>query len=431
MNLTTLVRVVNDTDLGCGYVAFDRNEKTAHVFENDDRATVEKAAQVYAQQSLSFYIPSEYDRFITLGPRQKEEGPWTGAVILLPKDCSEKWTDLHSPIYTGCSKVAEAVEFLKTKAEKDNIPCIPYFFGMPSRQEGESKLAEVGFSRSVKKQESPEDAWGRIDDQNSTIYSYLYALDFGNADPRKKFEMLYALMWKAVTSIAAPRVIRELNAPNRIYDPTLYTDIADLLNEISLGRAWGKIGPTLTGIPSSKNWPIDRIQDYFKNPAKGPQKLDLRNAGMHTLPPELFKLDVHELILDGNSIVSVGREINRWENLTKLSLENCNVKQVNFGGITPISELNLARNNLIEIPPSLKYLADLKILDLSDNPIVAAPKERFYEFVSKQLEVFDGEGTRFAELSKNTPKMKMLEQFRGFDLNEKKVNQADREPDVN
>ena len=76
---------------------------------------------------------------------------------------------------------------------------------------------------------------------------------------------------------------------------------------------------------------------------------------LQSLPPTLFFLRLKVLLLGGNKIASIPREIRQ--------LENC------------LLELDLSYNSLVELPSDITLLKSLKILNLSHNELIDLPQD--------------------------------------------------------
>uniref|UniRef100_A0AC34GXB5 Calponin-homology (CH) domain-containing protein n=1 Tax=Panagrolaimus sp. ES5 TaxID=591445 RepID=A0AC34GXB5_9BILA len=83
--------------------------------------------------------------------------------------------------------------------------------------------------------------------------------------------------------------------------------------------------------------------------------LDLSGNHIQSIPPTLFYLRLKVLLLGGNKITTIPREIRQ--------LENC------------LLELDLSYNCLIELPSDITLLKTLRVLNLSNNELIDLPQE--------------------------------------------------------
>jgi Leucine-rich repeat (LRR) protein len=83
--------------------------------------------------------------------------------------------------------------------------------------------------------------------------------------------------------------------------------------------------------------------------------LDLSGNHIQSIPPTLFYLRLKVLLLGGNKITTIPREIRQ--------LENC------------LLELDLSYNSLIELPSDVTLLKSLRVLNLSNNELIDLPQE--------------------------------------------------------
>uniref|UniRef100_A0A7E4W751 Calponin-homology (CH) domain-containing protein n=1 Tax=Panagrellus redivivus TaxID=6233 RepID=A0A7E4W751_PANRE len=81
--------------------------------------------------------------------------------------------------------------------------------------------------------------------------------------------------------------------------------------------------------------------------------LDLSGNQLHSLPQTLFFLRLQVLLLAGNRITTIPREIRQ--------LENC------------LHELDLSYNRLVELPSDIAFLKSLRVLNLSHNRLIDLP----------------------------------------------------------
>lgn len=105
--------------------------------------------------------------------------------------------------------------------------------------------------------------------------------------------------------------------------------------------------------------------------------LDLRGNQLKLLPSTLFFLRLKVLLLSGNQIESIPREIRQLENcLTELDISWNKLVEVpsDISLLKSLRVLNVSNNNITELPPEIGYM-QLRILDISENSLSIIPVE--------------------------------------------------------
>ncbi|KAE9555928.1 hypothetical protein FO519_000908 [Halicephalobus sp. NKZ332] len=105
--------------------------------------------------------------------------------------------------------------------------------------------------------------------------------------------------------------------------------------------------------------------------------LDLRGNQLKALPNTLFFLKLKVLLLSGNQIQSIPREIRQLENcLTELDVSWNKLTELpsDISLLKSLRVLNVANNKLTELPSEIGHM-QLRILDISENSLSAIPVE--------------------------------------------------------
>jgi Leucine-rich repeat (LRR) protein len=106
-------------------------------------------------------------------------------------------------------------------------------------------------------------------------------------------------------------------------------------------------------------------------------------------------IHLRELNLTGNKnsqlLAKVAHKIPQWQQLEKLDLSNCDLKQIpeEIGELINLRSLNLSENEFSELPHTFDYLANLKTLNLRGNKIHPKYINRLRELKPKLNIVID------------------------------------------
>lgn len=128
------------------------------------------------------------------------------------------------------------------------------------------------------------------------------------------------------------------------------------------------------------------------------RKIDLSNQGLKEIPSDIFRCKrLRKLILRGNSITSIPKEIDQLKGLTLLDLADNKIK--NFHA--PICKLQnlkiliLNRNNISRLPKQVQFLSNLKILGLANNKLKALSEEMIRMASLEELNISGNIFSRF------------------------------------
>lgn len=116
------------------------------------------------------------------------------------------------------------------------------------------------------------------------------------------------------------------------------------------------------------------LESAIKSP-KEVYKLDQMFKGLKEFPVQILEFtNIEDLVLRGNNIKSIPREIKALKNLKNLSLGQNPIQNVDtlFSSIKELNnleELDLEMTGIKSIPNSILELKKLKILFLWNNPI--------------------------------------------------------------
>ena len=120
---------------------------------------------------------------------------------------------------------------------------------------------------------------------------------------------------------------------------------------------------------------FDRLKRRLLWDVESLEILDLSSNKIEELPYKLFKsqTNLKTLKLSNNLLTKLSSDsLLGTEKLNHLMLDNNLLKEINdgvFSNFSRLSMLDLSNNNLVEIPKSLRFLKNLKSLDLSHNLI--------------------------------------------------------------
>lgn len=117
------------------------------------------------------------------------------------------------------------------------------------------------------------------------------------------------------------------------------------------------------------------IQKAAKDNAR---ELDLSDAGLEFLPPEIGQLNcLYELYLDNNQLTSLPTEIGQLNHLSLLYLSENKLTSLpsSIKNLFNLNELILTNNHLIYLPPEIGNLTNLRALYIDSNHLVDLPTE--------------------------------------------------------
>ena len=166
---------------------------------------------------------------------------------------------------------------------------------------------------------SIENTWNEIQPrllQNPTIAAYLKDLQLdlpsdqeGPFIPaREKFRMFYQAMSENLRA-QYPEEFGALRASERLLTPRLYEDMAQMLQDVSLERAWPEIRRALI---SASAMPLNLPAENAQVSAISAWLKDERNQAALGI--------LRELNLSSNNLLAIPSEIGKFTNLTSLNL---------------------------------------------------------------------------------------------------------------
>jgi Leucine-rich repeat (LRR) protein len=106
------------------------------------------------------------------------------------------------------------------------------------------------------------------------------------------------------------------------------------------------------------------------------QELDLSNANLWVLPPEIIQLtNLQTLRLDDNQLTSLPATFGRLTNLRLLNLRQNRLISlpITFGQLVHLRTLNLSHNRLTSLPSTFDQLINLEWLYLNHNQLTSLP----------------------------------------------------------
>lgn len=120
---------------------------------------------------------------------------------------------------------------------------------------------------------------------------------------------------------------------------------------------------------------------------KSLRQLYLKGCNLEKVPESVFAgLSLTHLDLSDNPGLTV-KVSGLSRTLQHLGLGNTQIQNFDFSCFQSLKFLNIARNSLLHVPPSLLNL-DLKVLDLRDNRLSTIPSDQAYTLASKLHTLF-------------------------------------------
>jgi Leucine-rich repeat (LRR) protein len=163
--------------------------------------------------------------------------------------------------------------------------------------------------------------------------------------------------------------------------------VAGILNGCFPGTA--SENDSLTpAIPYCKTWECDSMvvralldgngqpdEPIYKG--AGARMVWLSLSGIHTVPPEIGRLDELEYLVLSGDFPEVPISMGQLRSLKELELESAELADIGdwLGNLTYLESLTLYSTSLTKLPNSAAKLKDLRRLDLTDNLMDSLPEE--------------------------------------------------------
>lgn len=157
----------------------------------------------------------------------------------------------------------------------------------------------------------------------------------------------------------------------------------------SVDLSYNKVGICL---PGEANLSVDALSTCadWRN-VTSLRRLYLRGCDLKTVPPSAFGgLPLTHLELSDNVGLIVQEALQSLSRMLQhLGLGNTRIQDLDFSGFNSLTFLNISRNSLAHLPPSLLDL-DLKglVLDLRDNKLSVLPTDQARTLAAKLQKVF-------------------------------------------
>ncbi len=188
---------------------------------------------------------------------------------------------------------------------------------------------------------------------------------------------------------------------------------------------------------------INRVK-FFKElpniPVDTIGEISIRNMNMEELPDLMRFVELSTVDASGNRLVNP--DIRKFipDNVTKLILEDNDIKRIRFGRNSKIEVLILSMNNLKRIPRSIRRLKHLKTLVISNNRIKRIPafmrrmdslteieinenRIRFNRFAVKRLKNVEILTIALNNIKKLPPNIDDLENVKKLNLAKNKISE--------
>lgn len=237
-----------------------------------------------------------------------------------------------------------------------------------------------------------DEAWSKVEADkinNPVIAEYLNEIG-SHLSPKEKFAALYEKMLGDAQSLnedlpgsfGVRKVQLPPNPSERVFDPTLYEELAGLIKNTSLERVWQRL--------SQLTFPI---QAPGLDASALEIRLFLNHPSVQTILQSVIDLNLGDL-----NLVRIPEELNQFTRLEKISFKSSNIRRVDenlFAHFPNLTTVVFDKNKIRHLPQNF-FGANPQLIRASftDNEIEQIPEHLFANNRNLMIASFNGNGIR-------------------------------------